>query len=143
MRGLLVEESFAYGFTIAFWGTGLLLINKFGLLHTFGILEYAVGTVTGFGLLAVTTFGGAVDTVENPSAPEYHILAGIHYLAALVPIGAAHLIVAASLSKGLTLFLTGSVVSVGYNISAAFEELISEYLWKLEQRYETRPGNRN
>ncbi|MFB6082826.1 MAG: hypothetical protein ABEJ94_01110 [Halorientalis sp.] len=133
MRGLIVEESFAYGFTIAFWGTGLLLINEFSLLHTVGILKYAVGTVTGFGLLAVTTFGGAVDTVENQSTPQYHILAGIHYLAALVPIGAAHLIVAAPLGTGLTLFLTGSVVSVGYNISAAVEELVSELLWRIEQ----------
>lgn len=60
--GLQISR-FAYGFTIAFWGSGLLLINEFGLLHTVDLLEYAVGAGTGFGLLAVATFGGTVNTV--------------------------------------------------------------------------------
>jgi len=38
MRTLLVEESFAYGFTIAFWGSGLLLVGECGFLSTVGVL---------------------------------------------------------------------------------------------------------
>lgn len=112
MRGLLVEESFAYGFTIAFWGSGLLLINQYGLLDTIGLLDYAVGAITGFGLLAVVTFGGAVNAVEAAEPPTYFVLAGIHYLAGLVPIGLKHLLGALALGKALTLFLTGLLVSV-------------------------------
>lgn len=134
MRSLLVEESFAYGFTIAFWGSGLLLIDEYGLLHTRGILEYAVGAITGFGLLAVVTFGGAVDTVEVDQPPSYYVLAGIHYLSGLVPIGVTHFLVGATLGKGITLFLSGAAVSVLYNGFAAFEEVISEAVWKIEER---------
>jgi len=132
MRGLLLEESFAYGFTITFWGSGLLLINEYGLLHTRGILLYAIGAITGFGLLAVITFEGAVDTVEMDKTPTYFVLAAIHYLSALVPIGITHFLLEAPLGRGSTLFLTGAVVSIFYNVFIAFEEIISELMWNIE-----------
>lgn len=133
MRTLLVEESFAYGFTIAFWGSGLLLVNEYGLLHTVGILEYAGGAITGFGVLAVVTFGGAIDTVDIDGTPAYFVLAGIHYLSGLVPIGITHFLIVATLSKALTLFLAGMIVSICYNVFAAFEEIVSEATWRAEQ----------
>lgn len=132
MRGLLVSESFAYGFTIAFWGSGLLLIDEYGLLQTLGILEYAGGAITGFGVLAVATFGGAVDTVEMDETPSYFVLAAVHYLSGLVPIFATHFLIAAPLEKATTLFLAGMSVSVLYNVFAAFEEVLSEAAWKVE-----------
>lgn len=133
VRNLLVEESFAYGFTIAFWGSGLLLINEYGLLHATGVLAYASGAVTGFGLLAVATFGGAVDTVEVDGSPSFFILAGIHYLSGLVPIIATHVLLAAALGKTVTLFLAGMGVSVLYNAFATLEEVFSELAWRAEQ----------
>lgn len=116
MRSLLVEESFAYGFTIAFWGSGLLLINEYGLLHTTGLLEYAIGAITGFGVLAIATFGGAVDTIEVQDPPSYFVLAGIHYLSGLIPIIAIHLLLSGPLGKETTLFLAGMAVDVLYNV---------------------------
>lgn len=134
MRTLLVRESFAYGFTIAFWGSGLLLINEYGLLHAGGIMAYAVGAITGFGVLAVATFGSAVDQIEVDSTPSYVVLAGIHYLSALVPIAMTHFILLAALGKGLSIFLTGATVSIFYNLFATFEEVISEFVLKLERQ---------
>jgi len=133
VRNLIVEESFAYGFTIAFWGSGLLLINEFGLLHTLGIVEYASGAITGFGVLAVATFGGAVDTVDVDEFPSYFILAGIHYLSGLVPIAITHGLLVLALGKAVTLFLTGMAVSISYNVFATFEEVLSKMAWRAEQ----------
>ena len=133
VRNLIVEESFAYGFTIAFWGSGLLLINEFGLLHTLGIVEYASGAITGFGVLAVATFGGAVDTVDMDESPSYFILAGIHYLSGLVTITVTHGLIALTFGKAVTLFLTGMTVSICYNVFATFEEVLSEMAWRAEQ----------
>lgn len=135
MRSLLVEESFAYGFTIAFSGSGLLLVSEYGLLGTVGIMEYALGAVTGFGLLALVTFGGVVNDVDVTEPPTYFVLAGIHYLSGLVPIMATHLLLALALGKGLTLFVAGALVSILYNLFAALEEAISELAWAIEQRY--------
>mgnify|MGYP000338933165 CR=1 FL=1 len=133
VRSLIVEESFAYGFTIAFWGSGLLLINEFGLLQTLGIIEYASGAITGFGVLAVVTFGGAVGSVDIEESPAYFVLAGIHYLSGLVPIAVTHGLIALGLGKAVTLFLTGMAVSICYNVFATFEEALSEMVWRAEQ----------
>lgn len=110
-------------------------MSRYGLLPTVGLLEYAVGTVTGFGLLAIVTFGGAVNTVDAAELSTYFVLAGIHYLSGLVPIALTHLLVAMALGKAITLFLAGVTVSVSYNLFAGLEETISELLWALEQRY--------
>lgn len=134
MRNLLVEESFAYGFTIAFWGSGLLLIEEFGLLHTVSILAYATGTITGFGLLSLATFGSPAEAVDADASPEYHVLAAVHYLAALVPIGITHYVIAAPLGKYATLFLAGGLVAVCYNVFAALEEGISVLVRRAEKR---------
>lgn len=135
IRGLLVEQSFAYGFTIAFWGSGLLLIEEYGLLHTVAILSYAVGAITGFALLAVASFGGVFTTVEPDGNTQYVLSAGIHYLACLVPIVGTHLVLAAPLGRGVSLLLAGANVSVLYNLSAMLEEGLSEFIWHVEQRY--------
>jgi len=119
MRTLLVEESFAYGFTIAFWGSGLLLMGEYGFLGVTGILGYVVGSITVFGTLTLLTFGGAIDTVEFESSPRYFVLANVHYLAGVVPIVATQLLVDAPLTKAITLFVAGVGASVLYNVSAA------------------------
>lgn len=134
IRNLLIEESFAYGFTIAFWGSGILLINEYGLFHTIGVLAFAAGAVTGFGVLAIASFGGAVDAVETEQSPQYFVLAGIHYVSSLVPILITHLILVLPLGTFVSLFLAGSNVSMFYSVFAAIEESISKILWSVEKR---------
>lgn len=63
------------------------------------------------------------------------VLAGIHHLSGVVPIGITHFLLRAALGKGLTIFLTGATVSICYNVFATLEERLSEFLWKIEQRY--------
>lgn len=128
VRQLLVDEAFAYGFTIAFWGSGVLLIDAFGIPGIRGVLAYAAGTVSGFGALAVAAFGGPTRTVASDATPEFPVLAAIHYLSAFVPIGATHLLVTARLGAPVTLFLAGAAVSVLYNLSVTLEETLSEVL---------------
>jgi len=135
VRGLLVEEAFAYGFTIAFWGCGLLVVEAYGLLDTAGVLSYAVGAITGFGALAALTFGGVFTAVEGNSSPSYVVSAGIHYVSSLVPIVVTHYILAAGLGKYVSLFCIGVVVSVLYNVFTMFEEAVSEYIRRLERQY--------
>jgi len=133
MRTLLVEESFAYGFTIAFWGSGMVLVNEYGFLDVVGVLGYVTGTVTGFGLLALLTFGGAVNAVEFGSSPRYFVLSGIHYIAGAVPIVSTYLLVESVPNETVAVFLSGVCVAVLYNASAALEEVVSETLWRLER----------
>ena len=160
VRGLLVEASFAYGFTIAFWGSGVLIVNEYGLPHTPGVLAYAVGAVTGFGLLirscvvrddrrsrpgdrryivthdrtTAASFGGVFTRVTPERTPQYVLLAGVHHLASLVPIVVTHLVLIAPVGTFGSLFLVGTNVSVVYNIAAAMEESVSEWMLQHDPR---------
>ncbi|QHS17548.1 hypothetical protein [Halopenitus persicus] len=138
LRRLLVEEAFAYGFTIAFWGSGVLLIDAFGVFGIGGVLAYATGAITGFGLLLVGTFEGVLESIDVDGDPSYHVLAGIHYVAALVPIVTAHLLVRMDLGETLTLFLVGIAVPVWYNLFVTAEEVLSEGLRRIERKAERR-----
>lgn len=133
MRRLLVEESFAYGFTIAFWGSSMLLINRYGLLHAVGVLEYMGGAVFGFGVLALLTFGSVINPIEDDPQPRYFVLTGVHYLAGAVPVIATSLLIDIGMGQGVTLVLAGAGVSMLYNLSAALEEVVSEFMWQLEK----------
>lgn len=126
LRSMLAGESRAYGFTIAFWGAGVVLSDSFGLPGMFQALSYGVGAVTGFALLALKSFEDA--TVEvNRSENEYRVLASLHYLASLAPI-----VIAGGLSRFFTVFpaffLGGLSVSLTYNILALLEEDLSELI---------------
>ncbi|SEH51910.1 hypothetical protein SAMN05192561_10471 [Halopenitus malekzadehii] len=138
LRRLLVEEAFAYGFTIAFWGSGVLLVDAFGVFGIRGVLAYAVGAVTGFGLLLVGTFDGVLAAVDVDGDPSYHVLAGIHYVAALVPIVTAHFLVRADIGQTPTVFLVGVSVPVWYNLFVTAEEVLTTWLRRIERTTERR-----
>lgn len=123
---MLIDESRAYGFTIAFWGSGTVLVNAFGAPNMIEALTYGFGAVVGFALLAITTFDEPTRTV-NRKEPQFPILATIHYLASLLPIVISGLLV--KLAPALTaFFLSGMTVSVMYNLLALLEENISEFI---------------
>ena len=129
LQSLLAGESRAYGFTIAFWGSGSMLIKANGLPNINLALLYGLGAVVGFGVLALAVFGKAGKKVDSEDS-SYLVLGMVHYLAALVPIYLAHLITSASIPAMGDFFLTGLAVSTTYNILAVLEEEITEFLEK-------------
>lgn len=127
LQSLLAGESRAYGFTIAFWGSGAMLINAHGVPGIERALLYGLGAVTGFGVLAVAAFGKTGKKVDYEN-PEYIVLGMIHYIAALIPIYLSYLINSSALTPGWKFFLSGMVVSTVYNILAVLEEDIVEFV---------------
>ncbi|MDY6776927.1 MAG: hypothetical protein SVQ76_02365, partial [Candidatus Nanohaloarchaea archaeon] len=120
LRSMLAAESRAYGFTIAFWGSGAVLINSFGAPGLLEALAYGLGAVTGFGILAVMTFGGATQEVEKDES-EYLALATVHYLGSLAPIAFAGLL--AQTGRPVASFFVGGLgVSLLYNLLSLLEE---------------------
>jgi hypothetical protein len=130
LQSLLAGESRAYGFTIAFWGSGAMLINTHGVPGIERALLYGLGAVTGFGVLAIAAFGNSGKKVEYEN-PGYLVLGMIHYLAALIPIYLSHLINLTSLTPAWKFFLSGMAISTVYNILAVLEEDIVEFLEKI------------
>ncbi|MFB6100178.1 MAG: hypothetical protein ABEK16_02790 [Candidatus Nanohalobium sp.] len=127
LQALLAGESRAYGFTIAFWGSGALLIKANGLPVIGEALLYGLGAVVGFGVLAAAAFGEASREVEYDN-PSYLVLGMVHYLAALVPMLVAHAITTASVPATADFFLSGFAVSTTYNLLAVLEEDVTEVI---------------
>jgi hypothetical protein len=130
LQSLLAGESRAYGFTIAFWGSGAMLINTHGVPGIERALLYGLGAVTGFGILAIAAFGNSGKKVEYEN-PGYIVLGMVHYIAALIPIYLSYMINLASLTPAWKFFLSGMAVSTVYNILAVLEEDIVEFPEKL------------
>ncbi len=129
LQELLAGESRAYGFAIAFWGSGAMLIKANDLPTIELALLYGLGAVVGFGVLALAAFGRSNKQVETKES-GYLVLGMVHYLAALVPIYLAYLITSASLPAAADFFLSGFAVSTTYNILAVVEEDLTEHLSK-------------
>lgn len=127
MRSMISGESRAYGFTIAFWGSGALLINEFGAPNLPLALSYGFGAVLGFGLLALALFGRKTEASEN-QAPL--VLSTIHYLSALAPMVFTHLVIQTDLQPSIKFALGGMGVSVLYNLLSIIEEDIAELVNK-------------
>lgn len=132
LRSVLAWESRAYGFTIAFWGSGAMLIKAHGLPVLSEALAYGGGAVIGFALLAAVTYQATLSKVDYKE-PDHLVLSMAHYLAALLPMVMAHYI--AKLQQGiLAFFLTGVAVILTYNLSMFVEKILSEEAKILENR---------
>ncbi len=124
MKSMISGESRAYGFTIAFWGSGALLINEFGAPDLFLALSFGFGSVIGFGLLALSLFGTKSQAQTEDKA--ILVLATIHYLSALTPMIFTHLVIQTGLPVEIKFLLGGMGVSVLYNMLSIIEEDIAK-----------------
>jgi len=131
LRSILAQESRAYGFTLSFWGSGALLIGKFGVPNLLEILLYVFGAVIGFGILAIIAFRQAFSTVEYEE-PQYLVLSMIHYIAALAPIIITNYLL--TLDHYIAFVLSGVTVSTVYNLLMLAEERVSRKALKIEKR---------
>lgn len=136
LRSLLVGESRAYGFTIAFWGSGAMLINVHGVPELFEALLYGFGAVIGFGILAVIAFRSAIAKPET-SDSNLLVLSTIHYISSLLPMIIAYLI-SKNFSSLYAFLITGFEVTIVYNCSMLLEKLLSEEIYSLEAKIKSK-----
>jgi len=124
---MLAGESRAYGFTIAFWGSGALLINEFGAPNIFMALSFGFGAVLGFGILTLSAFNSGR---AESSDEAILLLSTIHYLSALIPMIVTHGLIQLETASEPTFLLAGLSVSMLYNLLALLEEDIAENIQK-------------
>lgn len=131
LKNALAEESRAYGFTIAFWGSGALLVKHSGVPDVQQALLYGIGAITGFALLNLYVYRSAFTEPES-EGEKLLVLSMIHYFGSLLPIAAAGYL--AKLESPANFFLTGLSVSILYNLGMVIEEILSEKGEQLEER---------
>ncbi|PSH01394.1 MAG: hypothetical protein BRC26_03590 [Nanohaloarchaea archaeon QH_8_44_6] len=131
LRETLANESKAYGFTIAFWGSGALLVNYSGLPVLSEALMYGIGAITGFGILTLYSYRSTFSEIEYEES-EVMVLSMVHYVAALLPVAVTYY--TGRIEPPYNFFVTGFCVSLLYNLGMIAEEILSEKGRKLEQK---------
>lgn len=131
LREALVNESRAYGFTIAFWGSGALLVKYNGLPILSEALLYGIGALTGFAVLTLYAYRSTLNQVDS-GEEDIMALSMIHYLGALLPITATYY--TGRIESPYNFFITGMAVSLLYNLGMLAEELLTEEGRKLEEK---------
>lgn len=134
----VTDESIAYGYTLAIWGSGALLI-QFLQLNPARILAYVGGGVAGFALMASIVFSDMLGDVYNQAQREKMIVASmIHVLASFGSVVLSYVFIMLLVEKIDPLylfFLIGLHATVTYNIMLVIEEFISVELYNLEQNF--------
>ncbi|PSG98666.1 MAG: hypothetical protein BRC29_00895 [Nanohaloarchaea archaeon SW_7_43_1] len=131
LRSTLANESKAYGFTIAFWGSGALLVNYSGGLPTVvEALMYGLGAITGFAALILYSYRNTFSEIEYEES-DVMVLSMVHYVAALLPVAMTYY--TGRIEPPYNFLITGFSVSMLYNLGMILEEILSEKGRKLEQ----------
>ncbi|MFB6158142.1 MAG: hypothetical protein ABEJ95_00600 [Candidatus Nanohalobium sp.] len=129
LRSALAKESRAYGFTIAFWGSGAMLISESGLPGLFEALSYGGGAVVGFGALTILAYRRTLSPVDFEES-QVMILGMVHYFAALFPVILSYYL--AGLPSPWSFLSAGFAASTVYNLGMLAEEALSEKARELE-----------
>ncbi len=134
LRSVMVGESKAYGFTIAFWGSGIILVDFLGMPGLTEALLFGFGAVMGFGLLAIFAFRG---NLMEESPTNLLVFSSVHYLSALFPVAVSYLIVQYVASTAAAFFLAGMNVSVFYNLLMVVEKMFADKGIAIERKIES------
>jgi hypothetical protein len=119
----LAAESEAYGFSLATWGVGALLIGNFGVPGVGGVLAYVLGAVAGFAALALLAFGlppGTADVSGSPLA----VASVIHIAATVGTLLLCEALIRLTTGVGppaATFALAGFVMTASYNLLLTLE----------------------
>lgn len=128
----LTDTSKAYGYTLCVWGSGAVLISKFGMPDPLTVLLYVVGNVLGFGVLAVIVYGTLFVDVEDIKDETVLAATMIHLIAAPLTVVGAYLI-SLYLRPTWAFFVAGLNATISYNVMLLVESLIFHELRAIEQ----------
>lgn len=135
MRRALAQESRAYGFTLAFWGAGALLIGEFGVPNFTEVMLYVTGALIGFGAVSILAYRDAFGTVSTGGEnEEYLVLSMVHFFASIAPVAITGFFLL-NLEPVYAFAISGFIVTSVYNLSMPLEDKIYRKAKKLEERF--------
>lgn len=135
LRGNIKSESEAYGYTLAVWGSGAMLLQSFDIL-AIDVVAFVLGGVIGFGVLAALAFKDVLERVNLDQ--DVDLVAGsmIHILASLGTVLISYFLIH-NIGRGLELELLSLVIGVNttftYNILLLVEEYLTDDVHRMER----------
>lgn len=93
LRTTVGSSASPYGYTLATWTTGAVLISARGVPNTLAALMFMIGAVLGFALVGALAFGGITKHFDqDPSGEAPSIWGSFHFFSVGLAIGAAALV---------------------------------------------------
>jgi hypothetical protein len=125
----LVAESKAYGYTLAIWGAGALLIHEFGTPDALEVGLYIGGALAAIAVLTAVAFGGVLTEHERDgqqvvAASMVHILATGGNL--VVSYALVVLVERIGFPEPVPFVLVGFQTTCLYNVFLLFEHAVVE-----------------
>lgn len=124
----LIAESEAYGYTLAVWGAGALLIDAFGIPGVRAVLAYVGGALVGFALLAELAWEGIAAEMTVERTPTSRVASAIHLLSTGGTLLVAHALIVAIAGADagalVAFLLVGVAVTTTYNLLLLVEEFL-------------------
>jgi hypothetical protein len=90
LRAAVGSSAGPYGYTLATWTTGAVLMNARGVPDTFATLAFMAGAVMGFAFVGVLAFGGLTKHFDRERGQAL-IWGSFHFFSVGLAIGAAAL----------------------------------------------------
>ncbi|QLC33357.1 hypothetical protein EFA46_003765 [Halarchaeum sp. CBA1220] len=126
----LLDESWAYGYTLTIWGAGAFLIAEYGVPSHLDVIGYVGGSLLGFAALTWYSFGGLLVGVERDSRDVRSPVEMVHLFATFCNLVGALLTIQAARALGVperaTFVAVGVGSTVGYSLLLLVEEVVGE-----------------
>jgi len=131
----LLDESWAYGYTLTIWGAGAFLIAAYGVPDPLDVLAYVSGSLLGFAALTWYGFGGLAVGVDREGREVRSAVEMVHLVATLCNLLVALALVDVSHGAGVPpdagFASVGFLATVGYSVFLLVEEYVGERVMDL------------
>jgi len=126
----LLDESWAYGYTLTIWGAGAFLIAEYGVPSHLDVLGYVTGSLVGFAALTYYSFGGLLVHIDREGRDVRSAIEMVHLFATLCNLVVALLVIRAVHTVGLptpaSFTVVGVTATTGYSLLLLVEEVLGE-----------------
>jgi hypothetical protein len=128
LRTTLGSSAAPYGYTLATWTAGAVLIHDGGFPDAFAALSFMFEAVLGFAFVGALAFGGLTRHFDSEHGEAPLMWGSFHFLSVAVAIGAAVLVTYLIESFVLAWPLGGFLYTSAYLLTAGAESTIA-YKW--------------
>jgi len=125
LRTTLGSSAAPYGYALATWTSGAVLIHDRGFPNALAALSFMLGAVLGFAVVGVLAFGSLTRHFDSEYGEAPLVWGSFHFLSVALAIGAAVLVTSMVESYTLAWPLGGFLYTSAYLLTAGAEATIA------------------
>jgi hypothetical protein len=127
----LIAESKAYGYTLAIWGGGAILVSHYGIPSIVEVALYVGGALCAMAVLALVAFGGLFTEQKRPEGHRRLAASMVHVAATGGSLLVSYLTVVVGrpfVPPSLVFSLVGFSTTILYNVLLVSEDIAARFL---------------